>query len=109
MIHLKSGVGPFVIQQYYDALQEQGIGCVLRNQFISGAAGELPVQDTEPELWLLDAKDASQAESVWQSLQVNSLATPWVCQACQEPQDAEFNVCWQCQQPRPEATEDYAP
>ncbi|MDC8832598.1 putative signal transducing protein [Alteromonas gilva] len=100
MIRLKSGVGPFVIQQYHDALTEQGIGCVLRNQFISGAAGELPVQDLEPELWLLNVDDARQAEAVWQSLQADSQAVAWVCEGCQEYQDAEFNICWNCQQPR---------
>ncbi len=98
MIRLKSGVGPFVIQQYYDALTEQGIKCVLRNQFISGAAGELPAQDLEPELWLMDIEDAAHAESVWQSLQSDSEAQEWVCQACNEEQEAEFNVCWNCQQ-----------
>lgn len=96
MIRFKSGQAPFIIQQYFDALTERGIACVVRNQFISGAAGELPIQDTEPELWLMNADDAVFAESVLASLQVGEGAEEWICQACHEPQEAEFNLCWNC-------------
>ena len=54
MIRLCQSDSAFTIQQYYDALQAQGIGCLIRNQFISGAAGDLPIQDTQPDLWLMD-------------------------------------------------------
>lgn len=99
MIRFKSGVTPFVIQQYYDALTTQGIPCVVRNQFISGAMGELPAQDLEPELWLINADDLVFAERVLTSLKEDS-AEAWVCSTCQEPQDAEFNLCWNCQSPK---------
>ena len=91
---------PFVIQQYYDALTTQGIPCVVRNQFISGAMGELPAQDLEPELWLINADDLVFAERVLTSLKEDNCAEAWVCNTCQEPQDAEFNLCWNCQSPK---------
>ena len=89
-----------MIQQYYDALTAQGIPCVVRNQFISGAMGELPAQDIEPELWLINADDMRFAERVLQSLQDDPAAQAWVCRHCDEPQDAVFNLCWKCQSPR---------
>ncbi|MCP4863019.1 MAG: DUF2007 domain-containing protein [Pseudomonadota bacterium] len=100
MIRFKSGVTPFVIQQYYDALTTQGIPCVVRNQFISGAMGELPAQDLEPELWLINADDLVFAERVLTSLKEDNNAEAWICSTCQEPQDAEFNLCWNCQSPK---------
>ena len=91
---------PFVIQQYYDALTTQGIPCVVRNQFISGAMGELPAQDLEPELWLINADDLVFAERVLICLKEDNNAEAWICSTCQEPQDAEFNLCWNCQSPK---------
>ncbi|WP_296044037.1 DUF2007 domain-containing protein [uncultured Alteromonas sp.] len=100
MIRFKSGLTPFVIQQYYDALTTQGIPCVVRNQFISGAMGELPAQDLEPELRLINGDDLVFAEAVLKSLKEDSDAVAWVCKTCHEPQDAEFNLCWNCQSPK---------
>ena len=100
MIRFKSGLTPFVIQQYYDALTTQGIPCVVRNQFISGAMGELPAQDLEPELWLINSDDLVFAEAVLKSHKEDSDAVAWVCKTCHEPQDAEFNLCWNCQSPK---------
>ncbi|GGF74164.1 putative signal transducing protein [Alteromonas lipolytica] len=100
MIRYKSGLTPFIIQQYYDALTTQGIRCLVRNQFISGALGELPAQDIEPELWLLNAEDIVFAEAVLQSLKEDCATRAWVCSACEEPQEAEFNLCWNCLSPK---------
>lgn len=100
MIRFKSGVTPFIIQQYYDALTTQGIPCVVRNQFINGAMGELPAQDLEPELWLINADDLVFAERVLSSLKEDNSAEAWVCDTCRESQDAEFNLCWNCQSPK---------
>lgn len=100
MIRFKSGLSAFVIQQYYDALTTQGIACVVRNQFISGAMGELPAQDIEPELWLMNADDKVFADAVLMALKTDELASDWVCNACQEPQEAAFNLCWNCMTPK---------
>src|SRR5690606_34974054 len=29
----------------------------------------------------------------------------WICPACEEPSPATFDVCWNCQFPRPEASD----
>ena len=73
---------------------------MVRNQFISGAMGELPAQDLEPELWLINADDLVFAERVLTSLKEDNSADAWVCNPCHEPQDAEFNLCWNCQSPK---------
>ena len=100
MIRYKRGLTPFVIQQYYDALTEQRIACVIRNQFISGAMGELPAQDIEPELWLINADDVAFADAIVKALNDPGAAAPWVCVACNEQQEAEFNLCWNCLAPK---------
>ncbi|MCP3866040.1 putative signal transducing protein [Marisediminitalea sp.] len=100
MIRLCQSDSAFTIQQYYDALQAQGIGCLIRNQFISGAAGDLPIQDTHPELWLMDKDDLTMAKKVLNELSSDSDEGEWVCSSCNEPQEPAFHLCWQCQQPR---------
>lgn len=100
MIRLCQSDSAFTLQQYYDALQAQGIACLIRNQFISGAAGDLPIQDTQPELWLMDKDDLIIANKVLDELSAQCEDGEWVCGSCNEPQEAAFNLCWQCQQPR---------
>lgn len=100
MIRLCQSESAFTIQQYYDALQSQGIACLIRNQFISGAAGDLPIQDTQPELWLMNKDDLVIAKKVLEEITASGEDGEWVCSSCHEPQEPAFNLCWQCQQPR---------
>ena len=46
MKKLYSGQDPAFAQYLKQRLEEAGIGCVLRNTFLGGAVGELPVTET---------------------------------------------------------------
>lgn len=77
------------------ALEAEGIRCVIKNEFLSGASGELPINETWPELWVSDA-DWSMAQSLVADLQQKTAGREWVCPRCGEVLEAQFTECWAC-------------
>ncbi|WP_371189454.1 putative signal transducing protein [Thalassotalea maritima] len=79
-------------------LHMHGIDCHIRNDNLTSLAGEVPITDTWPELWLVDKEQAPQAEKIIkETLTNNSSALPaWKCEQCQEVNEGQFAICWQC-------------
>jgi hypothetical protein len=79
-------------------LQSHGIETTLRNEFIQGATGQVPLIDAWPELWL---SNETHAESAMQLVR-DALAEPpsdlanWRCAQCGEDIEGQFTGCWQC-------------
>jgi len=72
-----------------------GIHCELRNQYLAGAMGDLPMIETWPELHVDDA-DERYALSVLARAAAASVGSPWICPACQEQLEPQFTCCWRC-------------
>ena len=72
-----------------------GIHCELRNQYLAGAMGDLPMIETWPELHVEDA-DERYALSVLACAAAASAGSPWICPECQEQLEAQFTCCWRC-------------
>lgn len=79
-------------------LTERGINCLVRNRYLGGAIGELPLNEAWPEIWVVDECDAELAKRV-----INEAQTParhnagaWQCEHCGEMMEAQFTQCWQC-------------
>ena len=85
-------------------LEAANITCVLRNEYLGGAIGELPINESWPEIWVVDDHDAAPAERlITQALQGQSApGEAWVCDQCGERLDGQFGACWQCGGARPE-------
>lgn len=83
----------------HNLLTDAGITVEYRNQFTAGAAGDLPVFDVMPELWV-EAKAYARAEAILQ--QVNdereraARLPAWTCPDCGETVEGQFEQCWQC-------------
>lgn len=45
-------------------LANEGIDAIIRNEHVSGLAGEIPAFEAWPEVWVLNDADASRAETV---------------------------------------------
>lgn len=88
----------FDVQHKQNLLQLAGIDAEIRNQYASGALGEVAFVDAWPQLWVAD-RDAVAAKAVLDA-QSNESAH-WYCPQCQEENDASFEWCWQCQRERP--------
>ena len=79
-------------------LESAGIRCLLRNQYLTGALGELPVNECWPQVWVLDESDAPRAERlIAEALpRDGAQGEDWCCPACGEQLEAQFRQCWQC-------------
>ena len=79
-----------------------GIPCELRNQYLAGAMGDLPMMETWPQLFVDDA-DEGFALSVLARAQRATGGAPWTCASCGEDCEPQFTHCWRCEaeHPRP--------
>jgi len=82
---------------YYKAvLENQGIACYTKNYFLTGAAGELPLDACWPELWVLDSSQAQKAETLLAELNQPVAGKHWQCLHCHETNEPQFGICWHC-------------
>jgi hypothetical protein len=78
-------------------LEQDGINCVMKNQILSGALGEIPSHECWPELWITDDRDLSQAMKLVEAAlsPVANSTVAWLC-ACGEKIEGQFSACWKC-------------
>ena len=89
----------FLIHNVKNLMERQGIEVIIKNEFSSGAAGEIAVFDTWPELWVIDDRDEIRALNIADSADNGSSLDVWYCRQCGEENDGSFEICWQCQAP----------
>ncbi|MCW8107018.1 DUF2007 domain-containing protein [Alteromonas ponticola] len=104
MKKLFSSHDSFLVQQVRSELEALDIPYLMKNEFISGAMGELPWQEVLPEIWLIDEawepKASKVIEGLTQQLKADDVkvcAQLWQCPECHEFNEPEFESCWQCQ------------
>jgi hypothetical protein len=72
-----------------------GIQCELRNQYLAGALGDLPMMETWPQLYVEDG-DERYALSVLARATCAPAGSPWICDECREQLEPQFTSCWRC-------------
>ncbi len=79
-------------------LEEHGIRCIIKNEHLAGAIGQLPPLECWPELWVVEDDDLLPARRLMDShLQAGrEPASPWRCPECGEALEGQFPVCWRC-------------
>ena len=100
------------LQMLRAILAEAGIECLIRNESLAVAMGEIPVSECFPELWVLNDSDYDRAAAIiaeWRSSPDTVEATPWVCPSCGETIEGQFGACWKCGSGAPDQTDDLAP
>lgn len=91
------------LMQVKDMLDDAGVPCFVKNEFIQGASGEIPPHEALPEIWLQDSGWLNKATKLLQQLEgdlANFDPTTWLCTECNEQCDGEFMICWNCQHSR---------
>ncbi len=86
-------------------LEEANIPCMVRNENISTALGELPFTECSPEIWILNDSDFPRATEIvdgWRNAEVEDHGA-WVCR-CGETIEGQFTSCWNCGKERPADT-----
>lgn len=98
MIKIFTNPNAFLVANVQNLLSLQGIDVVLRNEFASGATGELSFVDVWPELWI-EEWQKDRATEIIKSME-NEASGVWSCCNCREENEASFESCWQCGQDR---------
>ena len=84
-----------------DLLSHAGVPTTVQRQYASSIAGEVPVDQTLPELWVQDGDQLEQARRLLHELR-NPPHRRWACAGCGELIEGPFDQCWNCGAAMPE-------
>jgi hypothetical protein len=92
------------VVQAKQVLEDAEIPCFLKNEFSSSAAGEVPLNEVWPELWIHRDDDLTAAKTLLKPLRDNRTAhqqndsslSDWTCSQCGESNEGNFSLCWSC-------------
>jgi hypothetical protein len=80
-----------------NVLEQNGIPCIIKNEQLSGALGEVPFLECLPELWVVRDAEVERAERLLAELRRDvQTGDPWRCAECGEENEGQFAVCWNC-------------
>jgi hypothetical protein len=91
-----------------DMLSGVGLAATVQRAWASSITGEIPPDQSLPEVWVQDGADCDRARALldeWQHLPHHH----WCCQACREMVDGPFEQCWNCGALRPGGTGESTP
>ena len=79
-------------------LADEGINCLVRNDELSTALGEIPFVECYPELWVVDDEVWPRARLLLDKWLAESAETgpDWTCPGCGEQLEGQFLTCWNC-------------
>jgi Putative prokaryotic signal transducing protein len=83
-----------------DMLSGAGVAATVQRAWASSIVGELPPDQTLPEIWLQDDSQFDTARKLlaeWQHLPHRH----WACPGCREIVEGPFETCWNCGQAMP--------
>lgn len=95
MQRIYSGSDPMLAGHLREVLEQHHIPCLLKNAYLSGAAGELPPIEAWPELWV-EAEDAARAREILAGQLQCAPQPDWKCPCCGERVEGQFGQCWSC-------------
>ena len=88
------------IEHFRNVLEQDGIRCIVKNEQLSGALGEVPFLECLPELWVVNDRDREPAERLLKELRSDRTSqADWRCPKCHESNEGQFAVCWNCGEP----------
>ncbi len=97
MIKIYSAADLFDAQIVCDALLDAGMKARVQGGFLTGAAGELPV-DSLVSVWLESSLHEQRARQVIKAIEESRQAASdtVVCSHCAETTTSHFAYCWSC-------------
>ena len=78
-----------------DLLGQGGIVATVQRQYASSIAGEVPPDQTLPEIWVQDETQLERARQLLHELR-HPRPRRWTCPACNELVEGPFEQCWNC-------------
>lgn len=78
-------------------LAQEGIQCLVKNERLFSAVGEIPFIECLPELWVVDDEVMPHARLLLDGwLKAESQGQAWICPNCGERCGEQFELCWNC-------------
>jgi hypothetical protein len=95
---LYSSQDPLMIGHLKNVLETSGIACIVKNTYLSSAAGEIPPIECWPELWVVqDARYAEAREVLDRAFApLRPILKSWKCGKCGREVEGQFSECWNC-------------
>ena len=90
-----------LVSHVRNLLEAAGIPGELRNMTLGGGAGELPLGECEPEVWVKPHNRERAEAMIRDALSGESEAPAWRCPGCGESLEGVFDTCWSCGAHRP--------
>lgn len=87
----------FLVNNIKNIIEADGIETILKNEFSSGAIGEVSAVDAWVELWVINDDDVEKANRIISEMKSKADEPDWQCRECKEENDASFDICWNCQ------------
>jgi hypothetical protein len=83
---------------FKELLSSEGIDCVVKNDQLFAAMGEIPFTECYPEIWIIDDEIYPRARLLLDSWLAadESDCENWTCTVCNEVSEGQFDVCWSC-------------
>ena len=78
-----------------NVLSTAGIDSELRNQYLAGALGDLPMFETWPQLYVEDADEEPALRALARAAAAPT-GNSWICAVCGESLEPQFTSCWRC-------------
>ena len=87
-----------MINHFKNILNIEGIPCVIKNEYLTMAMGEIPLNECWLELWVEKDLQWEKAQTVIEeALNSEVAAGPnWKCLKCGEEIEPQFAECWNC-------------
>ena len=95
MRRLRTAPNLAIATLWADLLRQGGVDASVQRAFASGIAGEIPPDQSQPEVWVHDDAQLERARAVLHELE-HGTERHWLCSACGESVDGPFEQCWNC-------------
>ena len=98
---LYTSTNALVVNHLRNLLESEGMACLMKNEFLYSAAGEIPPTEIWPELWV-EESDFDKAQLIINDALADKSDLPkWHCSECGEQLEGQFTTCWRCGTERP--------
>ena len=78
-------------------LEQAGIEARVFNENAVGGAGELPIPDAYPQIWVVDERDVQRARELVEAFErMPAISATVRCNGCTEENPVNFQLCWNC-------------
>jgi len=103
MKRVYSSQSRFTIGRIKNALDNERINCFIKNEFLSGAVGEIPPIECWLEIWITRESHVERAQKIIEIQLANEevQGPDWTCIKCEEIHEYQFSECWNCGTKRP--------